>query len=65
MIASPCRDCENIDCPKDDCVKTCPRLLGVQQIAATQPGAVFVAIDYADDIRFSLANRTALPRIQP
>lgn len=54
MISSPCKDCPNVDSPKDKCLKDCPKIQGVQDIAVSEIQALPTAIDFADDIRFSI-----------
>ena len=54
MISSPCKECPKVDKPKDQCVKKCPLIQGVQDIAIGELQVLSTAIDYSDDVRFSI-----------
>ena len=59
MISSPCKDCPKIDSPKDKCVKDCPLIQGVQDIAVGESQLLSTAVDFADDIRFTIPTHLA------
>ena len=54
MISSPCKECPKVDKPKDQCLKNCPLIQGVQDIAIGELQILSTAIDYSDDVRFSI-----------
>lgn len=54
MISSPCKKCPKIDQPKDQCTKDCPLIQKLQGMAVDEANLVSTAIDYADDVRFSI-----------
>ena len=55
MISSPCKKCHKRDFPKDECLKSCEILQGVQdlQLAKIECSG-YTAIDYGEDSRFSI-----------
>lgn len=53
MISSPCRDCEKVDMPKDECVETCRKLNEIRRLQFCRREVnICHAIDYSDDNRF-------------
>lgn len=54
MISSPCKDCPNVHHPKDECSKRCPLIQAIQDFASGNANLISTAIDYSEDVRFSL-----------
>ncbi len=53
MISSHCRNCENVDMPKDECVETCRKLNEIRRLQFCRREVnICHAIDYSDDNRF-------------
>jgi len=54
MISSPCKECVNVDQPKQECIEGCNLIQNLQNIAAGEEQFICSAIDYSDDARYEL-----------
>ena len=62
MISSPCRNCENKDMPKDECLETCRKLDEIHRLQFSRREiSICQAVDYADDNRFLIGHAEYRP----
>ena len=62
MISSPCRNCENKDLSKDECVTTCRQLKEIRSLQfRNRDISISRAIDYAGDNRFLVGHADYRP----
>ena len=57
MISSPCKDCQNKNFPKDECLKHCKLLQEIQGMQlARRESNVYTAVDFTEESRFQIVS---------
>ena len=61
MISSPCKNCQNLNMPKEYCLDNCKKIQDMQEIQLTMPFQVYSAVDSADTNRYCLSSSISMP----
>lgn len=61
MIASPCKNCRNLNVPKEFCLDNCRKIQEMQEMQLKMPLQVYSAVDSSDSSRYRVSVAISMP----